>query len=123
MKVEFVDEDLKETKKYYVYMHTSPNGKKYIGMTRNFKQRWASGYKDNKKFHEDINKFGWDNIKHDILAETYYGWLARKLEKDMILRYKDVCYNETNFSKIPKFIRKRSMHKKTQDNANNNVIL
>jgi len=114
--------DLKETRKYYIYMHTCPNGMRYIGMTLNGHKRWSSikKYAHNSRFYNDIIKYGWNNIKHDILAETYYGWLARKIEKDMILRYQNCCYNETNFSKSYKKIYKT---KKDQDLPNNNVLL
>ena len=40
-------------KKFYVYIHTCPNGKKYVGLTTTDpKDRWrkGEGYKSNKHF-------------------------------------------------------------------------
>lgn len=57
--------------KWNLYMHTCPNGKKYIGITtRNCKDRWRSGngYKNNKHFYSAILKYGWENIIHEVLA-------------------------------------------------------
>lgn len=57
---------------YCVYKHTSPNGKVYIGITKRLpSERWegGKGYKYNKHFYSAILKYGWDNIKHEILIE------------------------------------------------------
>ena len=56
---------------YHVYKHTCPNSKVYIGMTeRKPEDRWGGGYAyhRNKRFFKDIIKYGWDNIKHEILS-------------------------------------------------------
>lgn len=54
-----------------VYIHTCPNGKKYVGIADNPEQRWANGngYRDNEAFFTDIEKFGWNVIKHEIIKE------------------------------------------------------
>lgn len=55
---------------YTVYMHTSPSNKVYIGITgRKPEVRWARGkaYYQNERFTAAINKYGWDNFKHEIL--------------------------------------------------------
>ena len=100
----------REIKPYYIYLHTCPNCKCYVGLSKNPKQRWnnGKGYKDNKEFYKDINKFGWDNIKHEIVAETYYGWIARKIEKFLITDFKKngKAYNVVNEDKPP-YISKR----------------
>lgn len=53
----------------YLYVHTVPNGKRYIGITDDLEQRWKDGigYKDNPKFYDDIRVFGWENIRHEII--------------------------------------------------------
>lgn len=54
-----------------VYKHTCPNGKVYIGITgRDPLKRWSNGngYKNNVHFSSAIMKYGWDNIKHEILS-------------------------------------------------------
>lgn len=59
---------------YCVYMHTLKiDGRKYIGITnRNPKIRWANGkgYHHNAYFTNAINKYGWNNFKHEILFEN-----------------------------------------------------
>lgn len=58
------------SEEYTVYKHTAPNGKVYIGITRvNPIKRWKNGhgYKSNEHFTNAIIKYGWDNIKHEIL--------------------------------------------------------
>lgn len=57
--------------KWCVYRHTCPNNKVYIGITcRKPQSRWnnGNGYKANKHFFNAINKYGWENIKHEVLA-------------------------------------------------------
>ena len=56
-------------KKFYVYIHTCPNGKKYVGITTTDpKDRWrkGEGYKSNKHFYSAIQKYKWDNIEHQV---------------------------------------------------------
>lgn len=60
--------------KYSLYIHTCPNGKKYVGITRlKPSRRWGrgSGYKaHNKHFYSAIQKYGWENIKHEIIFDN-----------------------------------------------------
>lgn len=60
--------------KWYVYYHSFPNGKKYIGITSQIpERRWGNqgrGYKNQGLIWNAILKFGWDNISHGILAEV-----------------------------------------------------
>lgn len=56
-----------------VYKHIFPNGKVYFGYTsyKNPKQRWGKngdGYK-NQPVYNAIEHFGWNNIKHEIVAK------------------------------------------------------
>ena len=53
-----------------VYKHTSPSGKSYVGMTINTINRWKNGkgYKSQKVFWKAIQKYGWENFSHDIVA-------------------------------------------------------
>ena len=67
-------------KKYWVYIHTCPNGKKYVGITTRSEpeRRWAKGkgYKHNEHFYRAILKYGWDNFEHEVFevdsAEEMY---------------------------------------------------
>ena len=57
---------------YTVYMHISPSNKRYIGITSTkIEERWRNGkgYKHNKHFTNAINKYGWDNFEHIIIAK------------------------------------------------------
>ena len=59
-------------KRYCVYKHTFPNGKVYIGITsRKPNERWQNGkgYTSNRHLQNAIKKYGWINIKHDILLK------------------------------------------------------
>ena len=76
---------------FKVYKHTFPNGKVYIGMTKqNVYKRWfrGKGYRHNKKMLEAVKIFGWDNIKHEILFEYKTEKEALKKETELIIYYK-----------------------------------
>lgn len=73
--------------KWNVYVHTCPNGKKYVGITsRKCEDRWRNGqgYRNNKHFHNAIIKYGWGNIKHEIVREGLSKEEAQKLESELI---------------------------------------
>lgn len=75
---------------FYVYKHTCPNGKVYIGMTgQEPKERWNGGYGyiQNKRFIKDILKYGWDNITHEILSLHEDKKDALKEEAEQIVKY------------------------------------
>lgn len=85
---------------YCVYKHTCPNGKIYIGITcKNVFARWANGkgYTHNAYFYNAILKYGWDNIKHEILCEGLSKEEAEAKEIELIAYYKsnwhDYGYN------------------------------
>ena len=62
----------KTNKKFCVYEHIFPNCKRYIGITSKKPMvRWENG-KGYTKEHQSamyyaIQKYGWDNIQHNIL--------------------------------------------------------
>ena len=64
----------KEERNYCVYMHISPSEKVYIGITFRTPQiRWGkngNGYKDNQYFYRAIQKYGWDNFRHEIILDN-----------------------------------------------------
>lgn len=71
-------------KQYLVYMHTAPNGKKYIGITcQKLSRRWhaGQGYKSNTHFYRAIKKYGWANIKHEVIADNLAKEKACELEQ------------------------------------------
>ena len=76
---------------YCVYMHTCPNHKVYIGITgRNPLVRWNSGkgYQQQQLFYNAILKYGWDNIKHEILFSGLSKEEACKIEREQIALHK-----------------------------------
>lgn len=87
---------------YYVYVHTVPNGKIYIGQTSDIQRRWnnGEGYVSNRPFYKDITIYGWNNIKHEIIAEFAEREPAIQLESVLIAllksENKDYGYNQTD---------------------------
>lgn len=84
-----------------VYMHKSPSGKVYIGITkRDLKTRWVNGegYKTCPIFYNAIKKYGWENIEHKLLFENLNNISAKLIEIDLIYYYKsiDMSYNLTD---------------------------
>ena len=78
---------------FSVYKLTAPNNKCYIGMTSiNPVKRWAGGhgYEYNKEFWDDIVKYGWDNIKREIILTTDNEDEAHNKEIELILLYNSV---------------------------------
>lgn len=69
-----------------VYKHTAPNGKVYIGCTStSLERRKKSGY--GGSFGKAIQKFGWKNIKSEILFEDLTKEEAYAKEVEMIEKY------------------------------------
>ena len=60
---------------FKVYVHINKNNNKaYVGMTKqNPEYRWGSqgqGYRVQPKFYNAIQKYGWNNFEHLILADN-----------------------------------------------------
>ena len=79
-------------KLYCVYIHILPNNKIYIGITSNIpKKRWGKngyGYRNNILFKRAIDKYGWENIKHEILYDNLSEQEAKDKEVELIALYK-----------------------------------
>lgn len=76
---------------YCVYRHTTPNGKVYIGITQQSpNDRWKGGwgYNTNLVFFRAINKYGWDNIKHEILMDGLTKEEAKAAEVRLIAEHR-----------------------------------
>lgn len=74
-----------------VYKHTCSNGKVYIGITSKVPPvRWnkGKGYRNNAHFYKAIQKYGWDNIQHEILFEGLTKEEACQKEIELIAKYK-----------------------------------
>ena len=88
-----------KNKKFCVYVHLFPNGKRYIGITsKRPKARWESGtgYKEGSPIRNAINKYGWDNIEHIILFEGLTQEEACDKEIELIAKYKTNIYRYGN---------------------------
>ena len=75
---------------YTVYKHTTPNGKIYIGITKQrVQKRWfnGEGYKGCSYFYKAIKKYGWENIKHEILFTELSKEEAEEKEIELIKFY------------------------------------
>ena len=76
---------------YTVYMHTNLiNDKKYIGITQQVPEmRWKNGkgYKSTSHFRKAIDKYGWDNFKHEILYTGLTAEEASLKEQELIKQY------------------------------------
>ena len=76
---------------YLVYKHILPNNKIYIGITCNKAEtRWNKGlgYKKQDYFYKAILKYGWDNIKHEVLYTNLTKDEAEDIEIKLIKKYK-----------------------------------
>lgn len=80
---------------YIVYMHTCPNGKKYVGITSQApERRWQKGkgyaYGSNPYFYNAIEKYGWENIKHEILFRDLTKEEAEQKEVELIAKHRTI---------------------------------
>lgn len=87
-------------RKFIVYEHIFPNGKKYIGITCQSPQlRWdyGWGYKENVQpmMYRAIQKYGWNNIQHNILFQNLTEQDAKEKERELILLY-HTCIKDPN---------------------------
>lgn len=95
---------MEQEQKYVIYMHTSPSNKKYIGITKQVPVlRWGKNgerYKRCTSFWRAINKYGWENIKHEIIDTAESLETANLKEQFYIREYKtndpQYGYNCTN---------------------------
>ena len=75
---------------YCVYVHTNKiNGKMYVGQTvheDNPNERWKNGkgYKRHGYFCNAIQKYGWDNFEHEIIANNLTADEADNFERLLI---------------------------------------
>ena len=79
-------------KNYCVYEHISPNGKKYIGISCDAEKRWRNGkgYETQPKIARAINKYGWENVTHNIIIDGISKEQAETLERYLIAELKTI---------------------------------
>lgn len=93
-----------DNRNFSVYIHTNLiNNKKYVGITcQEPEYRWRNGkgYNHNSYFTNAIQKYGWDNFKHEILYTNLGRDEAIQKEEELILKYhttqRDYGYNITS---------------------------
>lgn len=76
---------------YTVYKHTGPTGKVYIGITsKRPEKRWdnGNGYKHCPHMAAAVKKYGWENIRHEILATGLTKEEAETMEVKLIAAHK-----------------------------------
>lgn len=103
----------KETK-FLVYVHTCPNGKNYVGMTSKTlekRSRNGNGYYGNEEFYDDIRRYGWDNITHEVLKVGLSEEEAQKLEQHYIALWQtdnpEFGYNKSKGGEKPVMLGKQ----------------
>lgn len=96
-------------KMYTIYRHVNKiNGKSYIGQTcQKLSKRWKSGHGYTKThqtaFYNAIQKYGWDNFDHEILAENIETLAEANKQEQYWIAYYHTCvydpecngYNQT----------------------------
>ena len=93
-------------KLYIVYVHITPDGMYYYGVTNNIKNRWKGngiGYKETS-LQPYIEKYGWENIQHKVLFENLPKEDALKIEDSLIVSgwEKGNCINKYRSGNIKK---------------------
>ena len=76
---------------YSLYQLTFPDGSLYFGITKQVpSKRWANGkgYAGQNKIYSAIQKFGWKNIKKDVILKD--------LSEQEALAYETVCIRYFN---------------------------
>lgn len=74
-----------------MYVHINKiNGKRYVGITSlNINDRWRNGDGYKKQiFGRAIEKYGWDNFEHIIVADGLTADIANEMEKTLISEWK-----------------------------------
>lgn len=81
---------------FCVYKHTFPDGKVYIGITgQDPTIRWSNGFGyQGQRVFKYIVKYGWDNIKHEILYSDLTVLEAERIERKLITENKAVSVND-----------------------------
>ena len=102
--------DYRENAKWTVYVHIVPKeisgydwDKYYVGITsKTVNQRWkhGSGYKKYQVIYNVFQKYGWDNVLHEIIASNLTESEAKDMEKTLIFylksNTKEYGYNRTS---------------------------
>ena len=87
-------------RKYKVYLHENRiNGKRYVGITSiKPENRWRNGegYKGCRAFYGAIQKYGWENFRHEILFVDLTAKEASEKERELIRKWNTLVPNGYN---------------------------
>lgn len=90
-----------ENEEYLIYIHIFPNGKRYIGQTKQQpEKRWLNGlgYHHNDLMKQAIKKYGWNNVEHLVVFEHLTAEGANEKERELIQKYKtNACKYGTKY--------------------------
>lgn len=104
---------MQEENNYSVYEHITPDGMYYFGVSTDIKKRWICNGVNYKttSLQPYIDKFGWDNIQHQVLFENQTKENALWIEDFLIktAREDGCCINKN-----------RSGHITEEENYNRN---
>jgi hypothetical protein len=85
---------------FTVYLLTFPDGKKYVGITRDLKRRMLSHEKGKTQHvHKAIQESGWENVKREVLATHTCLETILDLEEAYILTHNTLKPNGYNVCK------------------------
>lgn len=96
------EDSIKEERKWCVYIHTSPSGKRYVGITNKNppEDRWGKNghnylvkYPNGKYMHpamaHALTKYpNWNDWKHEIYCSGLTSELAKQIEIELIKEYR-----------------------------------
>lgn len=104
---------------YTIYLRRTPDDKVYIGCTTvSLETRAKLGY-GGTDFQRAIDRFGWDNIQSEVLAEAETMQEARELEQKYIEQYDamnpDKGYNRKGSGYSMSRVRRIQMSMKTKE--------
>lgn len=89
---------MSENKEYSVYLHRFPNNKVYIGITCKIPAyRWGvngKGYNRQPLMWKAIQKYGWENVAHEVLFTHLTKEQAEEKERELISKYNS---NNSNY--------------------------
>lgn len=81
-----------EDRRYTVYCHLFPNGKRYVGQTcQVIAHRFGKDgcrYQGQPQLYNAIKKYGWKNVQHEVLAENLSYLEVDAVEQFYIILYK-----------------------------------
>ncbi len=114
---------------FTVYVHTFPNGKKYVGITnQTVGSRWRTGgkgYKGQELIWNAIVKYGWENIEHEIIIENVNQEIAEIIEIGLIAKYRsderEYGYNVESGGNWHKFVLTEEQRERQRQKARENL--